>query len=240
MSALPIVPVAVAPGPAAAVASVPTLTLPSRTLSTVAGAMMRRTISVAVPPSCRPALAPPMLYMAGGDHLPLKFLPSRQLIGPRPPLPPTPTANFFTLGRIMTQSAFATTLAGTSLLPSMACSTVAAFLMVSSSLLLSAPHMGRANNIDVTDTSKTIFLVMVSFRLTPWDFKSIAELAQVKPITIKTGGLAKRGLGRLAQCRTASDRMAAAAGKRRQIRAKEEMLAARTKPGSRTVQETSW
>src|SRR5271167_2624662 len=104
-----------------------------------------------------------MLYMAGGDHLPVKLAPSRQVIGPRPPVPPIPTANFFTLGRITMQSAFATVLAGMSLLPTIACNTVVASLMVSSSLFLSALHAGRANNIDITDTSKTIFLIMVSF-----------------------------------------------------------------------------
>src|SRR5271166_2858476 len=84
-----------------------------------------------------------MLYMAGGDHLPVKSAPSRQVIGPRPPVAPRPTANFFTLGRITMQSAFATTLAGMSWPPTIACNTVAAFLMVSSSLFLSAPHAGR-------------------------------------------------------------------------------------------------
>src|SRR5271165_1588414 len=101
-----------------------------------------------------------MLYMAGADHLPLKFLPSRQLIGPRPPLPPMPTANFFTLGKMMMESAFATTLAGTSLPPSIACNTVAAFLMVSSSLFLSAPHMGRVK-IRSRDASKQAIAVLV-------------------------------------------------------------------------------
>src|SRR5271166_4697969 len=101
-----------------------------------------------------------MLYMAGGDHLPLKFLPSRQLIGPRPPLPPIPTANFFTLGKMMMQSAFATTLAGTSLPPSIACNTVAAFLMVSSSLVLSAPQAGRVKTTS-RDASKQATTTLV-------------------------------------------------------------------------------
>src|SRR5271157_5820317 len=74
-----------------------------------------------------------MEYMAGGDHLPVKPLPSRHDIGPRPPVPPMPTANFFTLGRMMMQLAFSSTLRGTSLLASMACRTVEAFLMISSS-----------------------------------------------------------------------------------------------------------
>src|SRR6516162_8328206 len=102
----------VAPGPAAAVRSLPTLTLPDSTLFTAAGAMMRRTKSVDEPPSCTPALAPPMVNMAGADHLlPVKFL-SRQVIGPRPPLAPTPTANFLTLGRTMMQSAVTSRLSG--------------------------------------------------------------------------------------------------------------------------------
>src|SRR5271166_5808577 len=88
---------------------------------------------------------PPMLYMAGGDHLPVKFLPSRQLMGPRPPVPPIPTANFFTLGITMMQSAFATVLAETSLEATIDRSTVVAFLMVSSSLFTSAPQAGRVN-----------------------------------------------------------------------------------------------
>src|SRR5271165_2679592 len=103
---------------------------------------------------------PPMLYMAGGDHLPLKLAPSRQVIGPRPPLPPMPTANFFTLGRIMMQSALATVLAGTSLLPTIACNTVVAFLMVSSSLVLSAPHAGRVR-IRSRDASRQHIAVLV-------------------------------------------------------------------------------
>src|SRR5271167_3200578 len=100
-----------------------------------------------------------MLYMAGGDHLPVKLAPSRQVIGPRPPVPPMPTANFFTLGRITMQSAFATTLAGTSWLPTIACNTVVAFLMVSSSLFLSAPHAGRVK-IRSRDASKEQIVVL--------------------------------------------------------------------------------
>src|SRR3974377_590978 len=102
-----------------------------------------------------------MVYMAGGDHFPLKLAPSRQVMGPRPPVPPTPTANFFTLGRMMMQSALATVLAGTSLLPTIACRTVVALLMVSSSLVLSAPHMGRVDKIRSREVSKqtTAFLL---------------------------------------------------------------------------------
>src|SRR5208283_5335511 len=101
-----------------------------------------------------------MLYMAGGDHLPVKLAPSRQVIGPRPPVPPIPTANFFTLGRITMQSAFATVLAGTSWLPTIACNTVVAFLMVSSSLFLSAPQAGRVK-IRSRDASKQDIAVLV-------------------------------------------------------------------------------
>src|SRR5271168_1952401 len=102
-----------------------------------------------------------MLYIAGGDHLPWKLLPVRQVIGPRPPVPPMPTANFFTLGRIMMQSAFASTLGGMSLLPTIACNTVVAFLMVSSSLVLSAPNTGRVEltrSADVSKPSTALFL----------------------------------------------------------------------------------
>src|ERR1700757_1880757 len=102
MSAPPTAPPpADAPGPAAAVTSWPTLVLPFTTLDTAPGVRMTSTKSVDVPPIWKPALAPPILIIAGGDHLPLKSLPVRQLIGPRPPVPPMPTANFFTLGRTM-------------------------------------------------------------------------------------------------------------------------------------------
>src|SRR5215469_17749128 len=84
-----------------------------------------------------------MVNMAGGDHLPLKLSPLRHDIGPRPAEPPTPTANFLTLGRMMTQLALASTLAGTSLLSSMARNTLVAFLMLSSSSVLVAAHNGR-------------------------------------------------------------------------------------------------
>src|SRR5271165_1422446 len=98
-----------------------------------------------------------MLYMAGGPHLPVKSAPSRQTIGPRPPVPPMPTANFFTLGRMMMHSAFATVLAGTSLLPTIACNTVVAFLIVSSSLVLSAaPHAGRVKSRSRDTSEKQI------------------------------------------------------------------------------------
>jgi len=86
--------------------------------------------------------------MAGADHLPLKFLPGRQIIGPRPPLPPTPNPNFFTLGSTMMQLARAGTSAGTFLLSIILCNTVAAFLRVSSSFDLSAPQAGTMNMIN--------------------------------------------------------------------------------------------
>src|SRR5271169_426867 len=101
-----------------------------------------------------------MENMAGGDHFPV-YPAWRHDIGPRPPVPPMPTANFFTLGRIMMQSALAKTLGGMSLLASMACKTVAALRMVSSSSALLAPHTGRVTSSRTRDTSKhgTAFLV---------------------------------------------------------------------------------
>src|SRR5271157_1945283 len=102
-----------------------------------------------------------MVYMAGADHLPVKFLPLRQLIGPRPPLPPTRKAAFFTLGSTTTQSADASVLAETVLPSSMACNTVAAFLMVSSSVFLSAPQTGRVEKIRSRDVRKRDIAVLV-------------------------------------------------------------------------------
>src|SRR5271154_2801595 len=107
-----------------------------------------------------------MVYMAGADHLPVKFLPPRQLIGPRPPLPPMRKAAFFTLGRTRTQSAFATTLAGTCLLSSIACNTVAPLLRVSSSDPLSAPRADGAKRMSTGSTSKlsaAVFLYRIGF-----------------------------------------------------------------------------
>src|SRR5215469_2973657 len=95
-----------------------------------------------------------MEYMAGGDHLPVKRLPSRHVIGPRPPVPPIPTANFFTLGRMMMQSALASTPVGTSLLATMACKTVVALRMVSSSSALLAPPTGTATKARQKDVNK--------------------------------------------------------------------------------------
>src|SRR5579864_7637300 len=127
--------------------------------------MMSNTKSVDEPPACRPKLAPPMLYMAGVDHFPLKFFPWRQIIGPRPPLPPITKPTFFTSGRTMTQLARARTSAGTFLLPSIACSTVAAFFRVSSSFDLSAAHTGTRIRLMSVDVRKrcTTFLVMCEY-----------------------------------------------------------------------------
>src|SRR5271167_1831846 len=102
-----------------------------------------------------------MEYMAGGDHFPVNPLPSRHVIGPRPPVPPMPTANFLTLGRMMMQLALARTLGGTSFEASMACKTEAALRMVSSSSALLAPHTGSVTSRRTRDTSKhgTTFLV---------------------------------------------------------------------------------
>ena len=72
--------------------------------------------------------------------------------------------SFFTLGRMIMQSAFATTLAGTSLLPSIACRTVAALRRVWSSLDLSAAHMGTAK-IAIVNTSRNGTAFLISFSI---------------------------------------------------------------------------
>src|SRR5215475_428953 len=108
--------------------------------------MSRRTKSVEEPPICRPILAPPTEYIAGADHLPLKFWPVRQSKGPRPPLPPTPNPNFFTSGRISTQLAFDNRPGEMSLLLSISCNTRLACRRVSSSFSLSAAMAGRISN----------------------------------------------------------------------------------------------
>src|SRR5262249_28352086 len=110
--------------------------------------MRSSTKSVDDPPTCRPMLAPPTEYIAGVDHLPLKFAPPRQSNGPRPPLPPTPKPNFFTSGRISTQSAFDNTSGEMSLLLSMSCNTRLACRSVSSSFFLSA-----ANAVDISSNT---------------------------------------------------------------------------------------
>src|SRR5271154_7174309 len=113
--------------------------------------MRRSTKSVDEPPTCKPTLAPPTLYIAGADHLPPKLLPVRQSIGPRPPLPPMPMPNFFTLGRTITQLAFASTSEGTLLLLTISCKTWLAFCSVCSSFSLSPPHPGKANRITMDE-----------------------------------------------------------------------------------------
>src|SRR5271156_386333 len=128
-----------------------------------------------------------MLYMAGGDHLPWKLLPVRQVIGPRPPVPPMPTANFFTLGRIMMQSAFASTLAGMSLVPTIACNTVVAFRMVSSSLDLSAPNTGRlelTRSADVSKLSTTALLRGIEIA-PPFVGASITDVTDIGSLNIQ-------------------------------------------------------
>src|SRR6516225_5056545 len=89
---------------------------------------------------------PPAVYIAGADHLPLKFSPVRQLMGPRPPLPPTMKPPFFRLGITTTQSAFASTSSGTEPPLSIAVSTLVPLEIVSSSFVLSAPQAGRIDS----------------------------------------------------------------------------------------------
>src|SRR5579862_8857552 len=107
--------------------------------------MSRRTKSVDEPPICRPTLAPPTEYIAGADHLPLKFAPPRQSRGPRPPLPPTPKPNFFTLGRMSTQFALGNIPGEMLLLSIRPCNTRLACRMVSSSFCLSPANIGRVS-----------------------------------------------------------------------------------------------
>src|SRR5271165_4135329 len=133
-----------------------------------------------------------MVYIAGADHLPLKFLPARQLIGPRPPVPPIPMANFFTLGKMMMQSAFATTLAGTSLLATIACNTVAAFLRVCSSSVLSAASTGRVRirNRDVSKKDIGIVVRGIGFNLPlPRLVAKQIKLTGISLVTSKTAPL---------------------------------------------------
>src|SRR5579871_5364659 len=115
--------------------------------------MTRSTKSLEEPPICRPALVPPTLYIAGADHLPVLEL--RQSIGPRPPLPPIPSANFLTSGRTMMHSAFAITSDGIFWSFSICCSVLAAFLSVSSSFDLLPAQAGRANTTTNVETSQT-------------------------------------------------------------------------------------
>src|SRR5271154_2444851 len=161
MSAPPTEPAEVAPGPAAAVMSLPILVLPSSIFSNAAGAITRSTKSVAVPPICKPTLAPPMLYIAGADHRPTKFLLPRQVIGPRPPVPPTIKAPFFTLGSTITQSAFASRLAGMLLSFSMPFRTVAAFPSVSSSFEESSACTGHTKEPSSRAASKQAMPILL-------------------------------------------------------------------------------
>src|SRR5580658_9273948 len=84
--------------------------------------------------------------MAGADHLPLRLGPVRQDIGPRPPVPPTPTLNFLTLGRTMTQSALPKRSRGMLLLLNISCRTFAASRSVDSSLYVLAANAGKATS----------------------------------------------------------------------------------------------
>src|SRR5258707_6429926 len=99
--------------------------------------MSSRTKSVDEPPTWKPALIPPTEYIAGGDHLPSEFWPLRQSKGPRPPLPPIPIPDFFTLGRISQQLAFVNEVSEMLLLLSNPCNTRLACRMVASSFSLS-------------------------------------------------------------------------------------------------------
>src|SRR5690242_15435396 len=105
--------------------------------------MSSRTKSVDEPPTWKPALIPPTEYIAGVDHLPLKFWPLRQSKGPRPPLPPMPKPNFFTFGRMSTQFAFDNEVTEMLLLSRKPCNTKFACRSVSSSLALSPANAGR-------------------------------------------------------------------------------------------------
>src|SRR5215471_13411737 len=92
--------------------------------------------------------------MAGADHLPSKCSPLRQSNGPRPPLPPTPKPNFFTLGRINTQLDLDSK-AGEMLLPlSISCRTRLAFLRVSSSFCLSAANAGVKTSRAIVEATR--------------------------------------------------------------------------------------
>src|SRR5580704_15322637 len=71
-------------GPAAADASAPSLTLLLSMFSADRGDIMSRTKSVAFPPSCKPALPPSSAIIVGPPQGPLKSLPPRQVITPRP------------------------------------------------------------------------------------------------------------------------------------------------------------
>src|SRR5882762_5562543 len=105
--------------------------------------MSSRTKSVDEPPTWKPALIPPTEYIAGVDHLPSNFWPLRHSKGPRPPLPPIPKPNFFTLGRMSTQLAFDNEVSEMLLLLRKPCKTEFACRSVSSSFALSPANAGR-------------------------------------------------------------------------------------------------
>src|SRR5271165_6129299 len=107
-----------------------------------------------------------------------------------------PTANFFTLGRIMMQSAFASTLDGMSLVLTIACNTVVAFRMVSSSLALSAPNTGRVEltrSADVSKLSTTVLLRGIGIG-PPFVGASITDVNDIGSLNIyRAPGSASRG-----------------------------------------------
>src|SRR6201984_887372 len=152
---------AVAPGPAAAVASVPLLVFPLRILFTTFEVMSRRTKSLDEPPTWKPTLTPPTEYIAGVDHLPSKFWPLRQSKGPRPPLPPIPKPNFFTLGRMSTQLAFDNEVSEMLLPLRKPCNTKFACRSVSSSFSLSPANTGRiiSSIMELRKQDKTFLLI---------------------------------------------------------------------------------
>src|SRR5579864_3125967 len=71
-------------GPAAAATSPPSLTLLVRIESAPRWFITNKTKSVAWPPNCRPKLPPSSAIMEGALQGPLKPLPLRQVITPRP------------------------------------------------------------------------------------------------------------------------------------------------------------
>src|SRR4029077_669317 len=123
--------------------------------------MSSRTKSVDEPPTWKPALIPPTEYIAGVDHLPSKFWPLRQSKGPRPPLPPIPKPNFFTLGRMSTQLAFDNEVSEMLLLLRKPCNTKFACRRVSSSFCLSAANTGRIirSTIEASKQGKTFLVI---------------------------------------------------------------------------------
>src|SRR3954470_15343610 len=105
--------VAVRPlGPAAAEASAPSLVLLLTSDSTPFLFMMRNTKSVDWPPSCKPMFAPSSAHIDGAPQDPVKFSPPRQVIAPRPKLPPTPIASLYTDGTTITHSALSKSCCG--------------------------------------------------------------------------------------------------------------------------------